>query len=180
MIPTWISDGRSTIRPMMSAPSSSVGATTVEYGSSQRCSGPVQRRTMCGTVSPTKPIGPQAATAVPGGQHDRQRAQDAGARHRRAEGAGGVLAERQGVQRAGAAEATARSATIANGAMSAHRGHVPSGRASRPPRSGTGRASGRRASRIEVVNALSTAAVAIPASARRTGAAAWRPMLPSP
>ncbi len=36
MIPTWTSPGRATTRPVMSAPSSSIGAITIEYGRIQR------------------------------------------------------------------------------------------------------------------------------------------------
>ena len=56
---------------------------------------------MCGTISPTKTIGPQAAVAAP---HSRVTATIAAARVQRgagAEGAGRVVAERQRVQRPG-------------------------------------------------------------------------------
>jgi hypothetical protein len=44
-IPTWISAGRATTRPMTSAPSSSTGDRTAAYGRIQRRSGPVKERT---------------------------------------------------------------------------------------------------------------------------------------
>ena len=63
--PTWISPGGSITRPITSAPSSSVGATTTANGSTQRWSGPVIARTMCGTARPMNAIGPAAAVAAP-------------------------------------------------------------------------------------------------------------------
>src|SRR5690606_4217522 len=64
-IPTCTSEGCATTRPATSAASISAGDRTAQYGNSQRRSEPVRARTRCGTISPTKMIGPQAAVAAP-------------------------------------------------------------------------------------------------------------------
>ncbi len=133
---------------------------------------------MCGTVRPTKAIGPQAATAVPVAstmavaQRIRERVIDA-PRERAAS------SPRASVFNGRAAPSATTVATTANGAMSAT---VDMSRPDSEPTTQKRYWSSvwSSVSRIDVVNALSTAAVAIPASARRTGAAAWRPMLPRP
>ena len=88
--------------------SSSAGARTSEYGSSQRWSGPTSARAMCGTASPTNAIGPPAAVAAP---QSRVTATAPSTRVRfrfGAERAGGVLAERDHVQRRAEAEGEQR------------------------------------------------------------------------
>src|SRR5690606_15682348 len=65
MMPTCTSPGRAISRPATSAPSSSTGATTAEYGSTHRWSWPTTARTACGTASPTNHSGPAAAVADP-------------------------------------------------------------------------------------------------------------------
>src|SRR5690606_36926393 len=64
-MPTWISAGGAMIRPTRSAPTSRVGASTSEYGSTHRWSGPAMNRATCGTARPTNPMGPTAAVDAP-------------------------------------------------------------------------------------------------------------------
>ncbi len=64
-MPTCTSAGGASTRPTTSEPTSSNGAATSEYGSTQRWSGPTTSRTAWGTASPTKAIGPAAAVAAP-------------------------------------------------------------------------------------------------------------------
>src|SRR5690606_27826493 len=63
-MPTCSSPVDSTTRPTMSDTSIRIGATTRQNGRIQRWSGPVNARTRCGTIKPTKPMGPTAAVAA--------------------------------------------------------------------------------------------------------------------
>src|SRR5699024_9593343 len=63
--PTSISPGRAITLPTTSAASTRTGAASAEYRMIQRWSGPVNHRTICGTISPTKPMPPVRAVAPP-------------------------------------------------------------------------------------------------------------------
>ena len=72
-----------------------------QYGRIQRRSGPVMARTTCGTISPTKTIGPQAAVAPPHSSVTATHRQHAGAGQAGRPGPAPVVAEGDGVQRPG-------------------------------------------------------------------------------
>src|SRR4029078_2510097 len=124
------------------------------------------------------PIGPQAATAVPAErtmateQMNRDRAIDAPS--------AGAPPSPSASGFSGRAVGMASTVAIsANGAMS--RTTDMSRPASEPTTQKRNWSSvWLSVNRIDVVNAVNNAAGAMPASARRTGAAEWRPMLPSP
>ena len=92
-IPAGISPGGAISRPITSATSSRVGPSSAETASVQRWSAPTRARARCGTASPTKAIGPAAATRHRSAARRRRRrragparsgARDRGRRRRRA------------------------------------------------------------------------------------------------
>ena len=161
----------------MSLDSSRMGASTIEYGSSHRCSGPVKRRTMCGMTSPTKAIGPHAAVAVPAvstmasEHHPRLRPTEAPSDRATSSPRPSVSSERHD------ASATA-TATTTKGATC--RARSPSRPAIEPTAQNRYWSSVSVSnSRIADVNEPSNADSAAPASAIFTGVAPVRPVDPS-
>src|SRR5699024_6498589 len=63
--PTSSSPDGMRMRPTTSARVSRMAPAAADAGSSQRWSGPVKLRPRCGTMRPTKPIGPVAAVDAP-------------------------------------------------------------------------------------------------------------------
>ena len=64
MMPTGISAGARAVRATVSASSSSSAPNRALAGSRRRWSGPTSSRMMWGTISPTKPMSPEKATAA--------------------------------------------------------------------------------------------------------------------
>ena len=65
MIPTGISVGASKVRANVSQIIKKLAPNNMDVGISILRSDPTKSRTICGTINPTKPIGPQVATTVP-------------------------------------------------------------------------------------------------------------------
>ena len=65
MTPTGISAGAIKVRPTVSHRIRKLAPKNIEPGIKSRKSGPIIRRTICGTINPTNPIGPLIATTVP-------------------------------------------------------------------------------------------------------------------
>ena len=144
-MPTSSSPGRATTRPMTSAPSSRIGASTAEYGRSQRWSGPVIARATCGTVRPTNPIGPggRGGGAARAGPRPTP-SNGPGRADALAERPGDVVAEGERVQQP-ARRQRQHDADDDERRDLRHDRRRRGRRASRPPRTGTGRAWRRRA-----------------------------------
>ena len=64
-MPMGSSAGEATVRAMLSARMRSAAPPSAEPGSKKRCDGPMARRNRCGTMMPTKPMEPAAATVAP-------------------------------------------------------------------------------------------------------------------
>ena len=64
MTPTGISAGETTVRATTSHASRKTPPAASEAGTSRRCSGPNASRHACGTIIPTKPIGPHCDTTA--------------------------------------------------------------------------------------------------------------------
>src|SRR5262245_36501549 len=63
--PTGSSAGAMTVRAATSQIARKAPPPSRQAGARKRWSCPTQRRSMCGTISPTKPIGPATATSAP-------------------------------------------------------------------------------------------------------------------
>src|SRR5439155_392042 len=63
--PTESSAGATTLRASVSAASRNAPPASAAVGTRKRLSWPTSRRNTCGTISPTKPMGPVNATTVP-------------------------------------------------------------------------------------------------------------------
>ena len=65
MTPTGISTGAMRVRLTESHKMRKLAPKNMEHGINKRKSGPTTRRTICGTINPTNPMGPLMATTVP-------------------------------------------------------------------------------------------------------------------
>ena len=65
IMPTGISVGAMIVRATVSQRTRKLAPKKIDAGNNSLKSGPTIRRIMCGTISPTNPIGPLTATTVP-------------------------------------------------------------------------------------------------------------------